>query len=84
LTATKAFTVVGSKGRVCKRLLRREHKLELVGGLLPAVVVLLEPKPQFTVSLKVDERGFAGNGMVGILEDVRTNVPVPFFAIAVG
>jgi hypothetical protein len=51
---------------------------------LPAVVILLEPKPQFTVSLEVDERGFASNGMMGILEDVRTNVPVPLFAIAVG
>jgi hypothetical protein len=67
---------------VGKRLFGGDHGTQLSGSFLPIVVVLLESKFEFTVSLQVHERGFAVDGVVGVVEQVLSNVPLPFVAFS--
>lgn len=78
----KGGTIVRGEGGVSKRLFGGDHGAQLGGCLLPIVVVLLEAEFEFAVSLQIDERGFAVNGVMGIVEQMLSNVPFPLVAFS--
>lgn len=67
-----------------KGLLCGDRWSELGGGLLPGVVVLLESQNKLTMSLEVNERSFARDWVVRIVENVRADVPLPFLSFSFG
>jgi len=57
---------------------KRRHGCEVCGYLMPGTIILLKPEFDLSVLGHIYQRCFPIGGVMGIVEDVKSNLEAPF------